>query len=256
MGFGAKTVAALVEDIQNDPNMTSLDCTGNSSIKMKGAEGLKSIAEALKPHKHITQVLLGECDIADDGAVVIADIFANNNVIEEIDLKKNKLGAAAATAIADSLKNNTGLRKIDLMSQATTQMGKSDDTLDHFISMFHDNITLQKIVWRLENKKANILNKLLTRNNEIKKRQDKGEDFNAFLPDHMKSGAPPAAAAAADAAAPVTKRASVADMETHIAAIEADHGAELSGDAPEETKTEEAAAAAPAEAEAEESAAA
>merc|ERR1711957_325210 len=117
--------------------------------------------------------------------------------------------------------------------------------------MFHDNITLQKIVWRLENKKANILNKLVTRNNEIKKRQDKGEDFNAFLPDHMKSGAPKAAEPAAAAegygaggAAPVTKRTSVTDMETHIAAVEADHGAELSGDAPaEEAKTEEEAAA-------------
>ena len=61
-------------------------------------------------------------------------------------------------------------------------------------------------------------------------------------------------AAAAGGATPTTKRASVADMETHIAAIEADHGAELSGDAPEEAETEEAAAAAPAEAETEEAA--
>ena len=55
--------------------MTTIDCTGNSFIQMQGAEGLKASAEALKPHKNIKQLLLGECEVGGDGAVVIADIL-------------------------------------------------------------------------------------------------------------------------------------------------------------------------------------
>merc|ERR1719422_2549167 len=92
--------------------------------------------------------------------------------------------------IADALVVNKGLRTLNLMQQTTKNFG--EDTLDHFITMFNDNITLTKIMWRLESRKSFMLNKLQTRNVEIKKRQDKGEDFNSFLPDHLRTEAPPA----------------------------------------------------------------
>jgi hypothetical protein len=193
--FGAKTVATFVEDIKKDPDLTCLDCTNNASIKMKGAEGLKQIAEVLKPHKKITKVYFGECDISDDGAAVIADILRNNQVIEELNLEKNHIGAAGAIAIADSLAKNTGLQTLNLMQQTVKNFG--EEALEHFLTMYNDNITLTKINWRLESRKSFALNKLQTRNVEIKKRKDKGEDYTSFLPDHMKAGykadAPPVA---------------------------------------------------------------
>merc|ERR1719422_79465 len=100
--------------------------------------------------------------------------------------------------IADALVVNKGLRTLNLMQQTTKNFG--EDTLDHFIVMFNDNITLTKIVWRLESRKSFMLNKLQTRNVEIKKRQGKGEDFTSFLPDHLKPCAAGAPAAAAEAA--------------------------------------------------------
>merc|ERR1712151_9746 len=85
-----------------------------------------------------------------------------------------------------------------------------EETLDRYITMFNDNITLTKIQWRLTSRKSFMLNKLQTRNVEIKKRQDKGEDYNAYLPDHMKSAAPAPidGTAATEAAAPAAAAAS------------------------------------------------
>merc|ERR1719491_1734811 len=68
--------------------------------------------------------------------------------------------------------------------------------------MFNDNVTLTKIMWTLQSRKSFMLTKLQTRNIEIKKRKDKGEDYAAFLPDHLKPGAAPEPAAAEEAPAP------------------------------------------------------
>merc|ERR1712060_335715 len=68
-----------------------------------------------------------------------------------------------------------------------------------------------------------MLNKLQTRNVEIKKRKDKGEDYDSYLPDHLKGGGQPEPAPAAEAAetAPRQKRhSSVESMENHLEQIE------------------------------------
>jgi len=225
MSLGAKTVAVLVQQVTEDASMTALEAPGNSSIKMKSKEALEKICEPLKKHKCITKVDLSDCEITDDGCVVLGELLKENHVIEELNLAKNKISSEGAKTLADALITNKGVRTLNLMQQAVTNFG--EDTVDRFITMFNDNITLTKILWRVESKKAFILNKLQTRNVEIKKRQDKGEDFNSYLPDHMKQGAvaPPAEAEAAESPAeadrPARKRTSVTDMEEHIKAVEA-----------------------------------
>merc|ERR1712217_889686 len=87
---------------------------------------------------------------------------------------------------------------LNLMQQTTANFG--EETLELYITMFNSNITLTKIQWRLTSRKSFMLNKLQTRNAEIKKRQDKGEDYNAYLPDHMKVSAAASTAAAASSA--------------------------------------------------------
>ena len=42
-----------------------------------------------------------------------------------------------------------------------------DSTLAAFTEAFDTNVTLLKIIWRLETRQANRLNKMLVRNNEI-----------------------------------------------------------------------------------------
>merc|ERR1711870_64868 len=115
-----------------------------------------------------------------------------------------------ACLIADALVVNKGLRTLNLMQQTTANFG--EETLERYITMFNSNITLTKIQWRLTSRKSFMLNKLQTRNVEIKKRKDKGEDYNAYLPDHMKAGAGGGGYAADTAAAGERRRSSVLDV--------------------------------------------
>merc|ERR1711879_1072647 len=140
-----------------------------------------------KTHKALKKLVLQECEIVDSGCEVLAEILKENHTLVELHLEKNKITSVGAIALADALRFNKGLRTLNLMQQSVTNFG--EETLEHFITMFSDNITLTKIMWRLQSRKSFMLNKLQTRNVEIKKRQDKGEDFTAFLPDHLKPGA-------------------------------------------------------------------
>merc|ERR1711920_707934 len=123
---------------------------------------------------------------------------------------------------------------------ATANFG--EETLERYITMFNDNITLTKIQWRLTSRKSFMLNKLHTRNVEIKKRKDKGEDYNAYLPDHMKStGAAADDAGYAGLAASAKqerRRSSVAEMQQHVEAIEKAVGELDIGDQKEEEEQE------------------
>lgn len=226
MGFGAKTIADLVKEVESDASMTTLDVTGNASIKMKSTEALQALAPGLKAHKGIKTVNFTECEITDGGCEVLADILANNHVIETVILEKNKIASTGAMKLADGLAGNTGVRTLNLLQQAVKNFG--DEALDHFVMMYSTNITLTKLTWRLESRKSFMLAKLQTRNIEIQKAIAGGKDFQHLLPDHLRSGAPaPAAAAPAPAAeeaakgVEIAKRQSstVAEMEAHVAAI-------------------------------------
>merc|ERR1719277_2065351 len=185
-----------------DPSMTELNVSNNASMKMKSTEGLQQMCASLKAHSCITRVILSECEIVDSGCEVLAEVLRANDVIEELVLEKNKITSAGAILLADALRTNKGLRTLNLMQQAIKNFG--EEALEHFIVMFHDNVTLTKIMWRLESRKSFMLNKLQTRNVEIKKRQDKGEDFNSFLPDHLRTEAAGVSTPAAPDAAPAS----------------------------------------------------
>jgi len=239
MAFGAKTVTQLVKQVTDDASMTSFQAAGNASIRMKCAEALEKLCEPLKTHKCIKQVILSECEITDDACVWLGKILEENHVIEELILDKNKIQSEGAKTLADALIKNKGLRTLNLMQQAVNNFG--EDTLERYITMFNDNITLTKIQWRLESRKSFMLNKLQTRNVEITKRKNKGQDYDSFLPDHMKKGAeaPPAVEPAkedspvkAEAGSPGSleeedrprRQTTIEDMEKHLEAVEAEVG--------------------------------
>jgi len=259
--FGAKTIADLVKDIEGDASMSALEVAGNSSIKMKPTESLSAMAPGLKAHKGIKTINFTECDITDATCEVLADILANNHVIETVILEKNKITSAGATMLADGLACNKGVRTLNLLQQQVKAFG--DECLDHFVLMYGTNITLTKMTWRLDSRKSFMLAKLQTRNIEIQKAKAAGKDFEHLLPDNLKSGAPPAAAPAAPAPAapaapeaapaaeepaPAKRQSTVAEMEAHVAAI-SEASPEVSEAVPEEP-AEEAPAPAAEEAEA------
>ncbi len=54
--------------------------------------------------------------------------------------------------------------------------------LQGFIDMFGYNVTLTKIIWRLDSRKSFAINKLIVRNNTIKKWALEGKDLHAMYP--------------------------------------------------------------------------
>jgi hypothetical protein len=255
--FGAKTIADLVKEMEGSPSMEALEVSGNASIKMKSTEALAALAPGLKAHKGIKTVNFTECEITDGGCEVLADILANNHVIETLVLEKNKITSAGAMKIADGLASNRGLRTLNLLQQAVKSFG--DECLDHFVMMYSTNITLTKMTWRLDSRKSFMLAKLQTRNIEIQKAKSAGKEFEHLLPDNLKSGAPPPAAAApAPAAAdpppaddepvPAKRQSTVAEMEAHVAQLSA-ASEEIAAAEPAEPPAEPAEPAEPAPAE-------
>jgi hypothetical protein len=57
-----------------------------------------------------------------------------------------------------------------------------DATLHAFSDMFATNVTLLKIVWRLESRQSFRINKLLVRNNDIDRRIKAGKEYADLLP--------------------------------------------------------------------------
>lgn len=233
--FGAKTVADLVQDVEGNIS-TELDVSGNASVRMKSAEALAALSPGLKANKSIKKLNLTDCEITDAGCEVLADVFANNPVIEEVVLEKNKITSAGAIVLADGLAHNTGIRTLNLLQQAVKSFG--DDCLSHFVIMYSTNITLTKMTWRLDSRKSFMLAKLQTRNIEIQKRKLAGKDFADLLPDNLKEGTPaaahvPVAISLADVEEPAVaepapeapravvqrRKSSVEEMENHIAAV-------------------------------------
>merc|ERR1712079_718477 len=159
---GAKTVSMLVQELTENASMETLDVTNNASVKIKPVPAVESLVRVLKTHTGVKRVNMSECDITNEACALLAELLTENHVIEELILEKNRIGSEGARFLADALKVNKGLRTLNLMQQASKNFG--EETLAHFVAMFNDNITLTKIVWRLESRQSFVLNKLQTRN--------------------------------------------------------------------------------------------
>jgi len=178
--FGQRTAAQYIELVKkNDSSLVTLDLTSNASFKMKAVENLKELAAGLKTNTVITQLVLRECDVNDEGAEALGEALAENHTIEQLDLQSNRITTDGVIALTLGLASNKGVRSINLLDQAA-RFG--DDCVEAFIDVFFTNITLNKIMWQIESNRSWELSKQITRNVELQKRQQKGEDITVLLP--------------------------------------------------------------------------
>ncbi len=98
-----------------------------------------------------------------------------------LDLENNKIDNNGAIALAEGLRNNSTLIELNLLGQGS-EFG--DPTLTAFVQLFDFNITLTKIIWRLNSRKSFAINKLIVRNNTIKKWVNEGKSVRSILPHH------------------------------------------------------------------------
>ena len=89
--FGKPSVSATIAKVAaNDPSKTELDFSGDSIYQMKSSEKTRELCDALVGSKHVTRVILQNCEIGDGEAAMIGEMLAKNQSIEELILKENK----------------------------------------------------------------------------------------------------------------------------------------------------------------------
>jgi len=245
MGFGAKTVQGFVDEINKKPDLDTLDCSGNASVKMKGTEAVQALADALRNHKGVKRLILADCEITDPSCEILSKLLMENHTIEEVNLEKNNITSAGAIFLAGGLTNNHGVRTLNLLQQKVKSFG--EDCLQAYVDMYTSNITLTKITWFLNSRKSFMLNKLQTRNVEIRKRVDGGKDYKDYLPDHMKANPPDLTKSGDEIAKAVSSGAPAAGYTAPAPAPAAEKAPEPAPAAPEPAAPAEPEPAAPAE---------
>ena len=180
------TPATAIERLSaNDPTLTTCDLRNSAVLQMKGPELIPKLAAAIERNTVCTELNLAGCNINDELCATLAKGLAKNRAIVNLDLQENKIGNEGAPSLANSLAGNPILMQINLFAQKGTKFG--DASLHAFTSMFDTNVTLLKIVWRLDSRQSFRLTKMLTRNNDIDRRIKAGKDYADLLPE----GVPP-----------------------------------------------------------------
>ena len=90
-----------------------------------GAEGLKSICEALVTNTSLTELSLSNCsiEISEDNGPALAEMLRRNNTLKVLDLSANSLTDTVCHYISSVLEENTSLRELNLCSCKLTDRG-------------------------------------------------------------------------------------------------------------------------------------
>lgn len=187
--FGQPTVASIVKQLEAKQS-ERLDLTNNATFQMKPAESMAVLADALKANKVVKVLVLRQCKLNDAAASELGSLLAENQVIEELDLEHNNISSSGAMAIAEGLGKNCGVRQLNMLHQQGAG-AFGEVCLERYQEMLGTNVTLTKIMWRLESRKSFALTKLVTRNVEIWRRVAAGRgDYVDILPDHLRASPP------------------------------------------------------------------
>lgn len=100
--FNPKTnVTDLIEQVRvNDPELECVDLQDEEDF-----DG-PSLCSQLRSNKHVKHLFLGDCNLADDTALAIADALKVNQTIQHVGLGCNNFTDLGALALAESLKVN------------------------------------------------------------------------------------------------------------------------------------------------------
>ena len=147
---------------------------------MKVHELLPQFAKALESNTACTDLNLSACNIDDAGVAALAKGLSANSGLQTLNLEGNTIKDGGAQELAKAIASNSHLSTLNLLNQKGSRFG--DSTLGEFLTMFETNVTLLKIVWRLESRQSFRLTKMLTRNNDIARRIKEGREYTDLLP--------------------------------------------------------------------------
>lgn len=170
-----------LEAIQsNDPAHKSISLAGSSSFQMNPSKYASSIAEALLTNTSVTDLDLSNCGIPTSNAHDFAEVLKKNKTLKVLNLSKNKISSEGIEEILASLKENSSLVEINLLDAGPSRLGES--ALSALCTSLETNVTLIKVIWRLDSRQAWKITKFLSRNMEIERRIAQGKPVDDIHP--------------------------------------------------------------------------
>jgi hypothetical protein len=164
----------------NDPSFVAMLFHNNTSFAMKHAELTALVATALASNTKLERLELVKCDLDHRDAIQLAGALEKNTTLRVLNLQNNKISNEGASAIAHALRANKSVTELNLLGQQQAAFG--EPCLQNFIDLFDYNVTLTKIIWRLDSRKSFAINKLIVRNNTIKKWIHEGKSVADIYP--------------------------------------------------------------------------
>ena len=163
----------------NDASFTVLDMSKNTVFAMKHRENIRLLSEVIPSNTHLLEIHLKKCELDKQDVKMLCDGVKQNQTIQVLDLEGNKIDNDGAIMIANMLECNWSIRELNLLGQSRPF---GDPCLTAYVDMFEFNVTLTKIIWRLDSRKSFAINKLLIRNNTIAKNLQENRDVNSLIP--------------------------------------------------------------------------
>lgn len=100
---------------------------------------------------YLERLELVKCDLDHRDAAVLASVLPANGTLRVLNLQNNKITNEGASAIATALRQNRGVTELNLLGQPHAF---GEPCLQGFIDLFDFNVTLTKIIWRLDSRKV------------------------------------------------------------------------------------------------------
>lgn len=180
--FGLSPGEAIDRLRADDATLKVCDLSGNAVVQMRFHEILPALTEALAANRCCEELNLGGCALDDEACVHVAAALRKNATLTKLGLQHNRINNEGAVHLARALCTNRGLAELNLLGQKGPQAAYGDATLAEYLAVFETNVSLRKIVWRLDSRQSFRLTKMLTRNCDIERRRRAGIEYEHLIP--------------------------------------------------------------------------
>jgi hypothetical protein len=181
----SKAVEAITN---NDPAHTHINLGGNSSFQMNPAKYASDIFKAMVANTSVTDLDLSNCGIPTGNASEIAEMIRQNKTLKVLNLSKNKISSEGIEEILAALKDNASIVELNLLDAGPSRLGEG--ALSALCTSLETNVTLIKVIWRLDSRQAWKITKFLSRNMEIERRIAQGKPVDDIHPAFKKDADP------------------------------------------------------------------
>ena len=118
--FRENTSKLFNEILLKNKNIESLYILYNSTIN---PQEMLNISPGIEHNKNISHLVLSQCSIEDEGAIILSKALFNNINITQIDLDENKIGEKGIKAISEKLLGKISLKKLVLSHNLINSKG-------------------------------------------------------------------------------------------------------------------------------------